>query len=70
MEIDTQIRTIMAYKNLAQKDVAECLNMSPASFSRKINAKTFSVSDLQKIAEALGFDLEITFTDRETGKKL
>lgn len=69
MDIITQIRTITAYKGLAQKDIAEILNISPASLSRKIKNQTFTLSDINIIAEGLGFDLQLSFVDKETGQK-
>lgn len=70
MDFITQIRMMEAARGYSQKDTALQLNITPQNYSRKLKNKTFSVDDLQKIADILGFDMEIIFTDKKSGKKI
>ena len=70
MDFITQIKIMQAIRNLNDSQVASLFGMSRQNYSRKLKNKTFSIDDLQKIADVLGFDMEIVFTDRETGKKI
>lgn len=65
MDFITQIRIMQAIRNLNDSQVAELFGMSRQNYSRKVKNKTFSVDDLQKIADVLGFNMDIIFTDRE-----
>ncbi len=70
MDFITQIKIMEAAKGYSQKDTALQLNITPQNYYRKIKNRTFQVDDLQHIADVLGFDMEIVFTDRESGKKI
>lgn len=70
MNISNQIRMLQAAKGLNDSQTAEKLGLQKQNYSRKLKNQTFSIVDLQKIADTLGFDVEIIFTDRETGKKI
>ena len=70
MDFITQIKIMQAIRSLKDSQVASLYGMTRQNYSRKMKNETFSVQDLQKIADVLGFDMEIVFTDRETGKKI
>lgn len=70
MDFITQIKLMETLRNYPQRHTAELINITPQNYSRKLKNRTFSVDELQKLADVLGFDMEITFTDRETGKKV
>ncbi len=70
MDFITQIKIMEAAKGYSQKDTALQLNITPQNYYRKKKNRTFQVDDLQHIADVLGFDMEIVFTDRESGKKI
>ena len=70
MDFTTQIKMMQAARNLNDSQTAELFGTTRQNYSRKIKNRTFSVDDLQKIANVLGFDMEIVFTDRESGKKV
>ncbi len=70
MDFITQIKMMEVAKGYSQKDTALQLNITPQNYSRKIKNRTFQVDDLQHLADILGFDMEIVFTDRESGKKI
>lgn len=70
MEYIKQIKLMEAYVGIPQAQTAHLLGISPQNYSRKLKNKTFTVKDLEKIADVLGFDMEIVFTDRKTGRKI
>ena len=70
MDFTTQIKMMQAIRGLNDSQTAELFGTTRQNYSRKIKNRTFSVDDLQKIADVLGFDMEIVFTDRESGKKV
>lgn len=70
MDFTTQIKMMQAIRGLNDSQTAELFGTTRQNYSRKIKNRTFSVDDLQKIANVLGFDMEIVFTDRESGKKV
>lgn len=70
MNISNQIRMMQAAKGLNDSQTAEKLGLQRQNYSRKLKNQTFSFADLQKISNTLGFDMEIIFTDRESGKKI
>ncbi len=70
MDFITQIKMMEAVRGLNDTQTSELLNTTRQSYSRKLKNRTFQVDDLQHIADILGFDMEIVFTDRESGKKI
>lgn len=70
MDFTTQIKMMQAARSLNDSQAAELFGTTRQNYSRKIKNRTFSVDDLCKIANVLGFDMEIVFTDRESGKKV
>lgn len=68
--ISNQIRMLQAARGLNDSQTADMLGIMKQNYSRKLKNKTFSVSDLEKISNTLDFDVEITFTDRKSGKKI
>lgn len=69
MDFITKIKLLQAYKGLNDTKTAEKFSVSKQNFSKKMKNRTFSVDELEKLANALNFDMEITFIDRETGQK-
>lgn len=51
-------------------ELAKRLNKSAPTMSVKMKRDNFSEKDLKEIADALNFDYEAVFTDRETGKTI
>lgn len=70
MDILSQIRIMQAIRDINNTQTAKLLGISRQNFSNKCERNNFTVNDLQKIANVLGFDMEIVFTDRESGKKV
>ena len=69
MDFITQIKIMQAVRNLNDSQVATLFGMSRQNYSRKLKNKTFSIDDLQELADVLGFDMDIIFTDRENNAK-
>lgn len=65
MDVLSQIRVMQAVRNLNNSQTAALLGSSRQNFSNKCDRNNFSVNELQKIADVLGFDMDIVFTDRE-----
>lgn len=70
MDFIVQIRLMQAIRNLNDTKTAEKFSITKQTFSKKLKNRTFSIDELQKLADVLGFDMEIIFTDRESGKKV
>ena len=70
MDILSQIRIMQATRNVNNTQTASLLGTSRQNFSNKCERNNFTVNDLCKIADVLGFDMEIVFTDRESDKKV
>ena len=65
MDVLSQIRIMQTVRNLNNSQTAALLGSSRQNFSNKCERNNFSVNELQKIADVLGFDMDIIFTDRE-----
>lgn len=69
MDVLSQIRVMQAVRNLNNSQTAALIGSSRQNFSNKCERNNFSVNELQKIADVLGFDMDIIFTDRENNAK-
>lgn len=67
--VSRQIKSILAFKGSNAAQLAEQLHCTQANISQKFKRDNFSVKEMQEIADILGCDLKISFTDRETGKE-
>lgn len=63
--IDQIIKTKMVALNFKQKTLAEGCGLTPAGLNWKFKNQQFSVSDLEKIADTMGCDLDIAFVTRD-----
>lgn len=61
------IRHIMKVRGKEQRDIAAILGISQASVSRKLNygpkASGITLDDLEAIAQGLGVDIRVSFSD-------
>ncbi len=53
--------------NITEAELARRTGQTPQNMNNKYKRDTFKISELEKIAEALGADLKIAFIDKETG---
>jgi len=54
MTIEQKINMATAYKGISQAALAREVDMTPSNFNQKVKRGTFTVDELNKIAEALG----------------
>ena len=63
------IKEIQLRKNYTQKQLAESMGVSPANLSNILkNKKSLTFDDVNKICHALGYQLDYTFTPKDTDK--
>lgn len=65
MDVAKKIRIILVEENLKIIDLADRLNTSQQNISAKLKRNNFSVKEMEEIAEALGYSLEINFTKKK-----
>jgi hypothetical protein len=53
--------------NISEAELARRTGQTPQNMNNKYRRNTFKISELEKVADAMGADLEIKFIDRETG---
>lgn len=56
--------------NISEAELARRTGQTPQNMNNKHKRNTFKVSELEKIAEALGAELSIRFIDKETGEPI
>ena len=56
--------------NMTLKELAERTEQTQQNLNNKLKNNNFKSSELEKIAVALGADLEIKFIDKTTGKPI
>ena len=65
-----KIKVIMKRNNFTMTELANQLNCSRQNLSNKMSRNNFDERELTAIANALGYELEINFINRETGEKI
>lgn len=65
-----KIRILLIEREITLTELSRRLNITAPTMSDKLKRDNFSEKDLKKIADALNFDYEAVFTDRETGKTI
>ena len=61
MTISEQIRVLCARLNISQAELARRMGQSPQGFSAKMKRKSFTVAELEQIANATGVRFKRTF---------
>ena len=61
-----KIRIILNRKNKSIDDLAGSLGMSRQNLWQQLNRDNFKEKDMEKIAAALGYNLTIELTEKET----
>lgn len=56
--------------NMSERDLAARMGDTPQNLNNKMKRDDFRISELKKIASALGYKMEIKFIDSETGESL
>ena len=67
MTISEQIKVLCVRCSISEAELARRLGKSPQSFNSKMKRESFTVNDLEKIAEVLGveFSRKFIFADAE-----
>lgn len=65
MTLEQKIRMALAYKKISQSSLARMIGLSPSNFNQRLKRESFSIGELEQIAEALGakFDFDFEFED-------
>lgn len=61
MTVTEQIKVLCVRCNVSEAELARRLGKSPQSFNSKMRRGTFSVVEMDKIADALGVDFKRAF---------
>lgn len=69
MNISEQIRVLCVRNNISVAELARRTNSSPQSFSGKLKRESFTMDELDKIAEATGTTFERHFV-MPSGEKI
>lgn len=56
--------------NMSEAELARRTGQTPQNMNNKYKRNTFKISELEKVAEALGADWRISFVDKETGEPI
>lgn len=66
LTISENIKIFAARRGLSLSELARTLGKSPQNFIQQVNRNDFRISDLEKIAAALGVRFEYDFIECET----
>lgn len=61
MNISEQIKVLCVRSNISQAELARRIGLSPQSLSAKLKRESFTVDDLEAIADAVGAKFERKF---------
>ena len=61
MNIEKEIRKILLDEDIEIKELARRLNTSQQNMSAKLKRNNFTTKDIEKILDALGYELKIEF---------
>ena len=56
--------------NISEAELARRTGQTPQNMNNKYNSNTFKISELEKVAEALGAELKIQFIDTSTNEPI
>ena len=65
-----KIKILLAHREMTPTALFKLLNKTTPTMSDKMKRDNFSEKDLREIANVLGYDYEMVFTDRKTGDKI
>lgn len=61
MDASKKVRMLMAAHNLTGSQLGEMANINQSNLSKKLKNNSFSIDDLERIAEAVNAKLEMHF---------
>jgi transcriptional regulator with XRE-family HTH domain len=65
-----KIKIALVKKDMNQKEFCKKSGRDNGNFTKVMQRDKFKVEELEKIANDLGYTLEINFIDNETGEKI
>lgn len=65
-----KIKMMLITRDMTAAQLAAALHIAPSTLSGKFSRDNFAEKDLKEIADILGFEYDIVFTDKKTGKKI
>lgn len=66
MDISKEIRKLLIDENMTLTVLADKLNVTQPNISAKFKKNDFRISELTSIAEAIGYEVNISFVKRST----
>lgn len=61
----TEIKKLLLYEKLSQKEIADRLGLKPQGLVKLLNKKNFSFDDAYKVLSVMGYNLIVGFQERE-----
>lgn len=61
MDVRKEIRIMLADNDISQAELARRLNQSPSNFNNKMQKANFRISELEDIANCLGYECNVNF---------
>ena len=68
MDAAKKVRLLMAEHNITATKLAEIAGMTQSNLSKKLKSNSFSVADMNRIAEAVGGNFEGYFVLKDGSK--
>lgn len=65
-----KINIALAKKEMNKVQLCDKIKMSSGNLSNMLNRDTYKTSVLEKMVNAIGYDLEINLINRETGERI
>ncbi len=56
-----ELKKLMLDNGISQKEISDKLGIKPQGLTKLLNKKNFGFEDVQKILEAMGYEMEIKF---------
>ena len=69
MTISEQIKILCVRCNMSEAELARRLGKSPQSFNAKMKRESFTIDDLNEIAEAVGVEFKRNFMEQKEIKR-
>ncbi len=65
-----ELKKLMLDNEISQKEISDKLGIKPQGLTKLLNKKNFGFEDVQKILEAMGYEMEIKFIKKESRPNL
>lgn len=64
-QIVIEIKKLMLENQISQREISEKLNIKPQGLTKILTKKNFGFEDAQKILDAMGYQLVVSFSKAE-----